>query len=542
MCNHHKDNRQGSKLEDGQDHIQDHIQYSRRTFIQNLGMIGGASLLLGKIPVSALGINPVSSVLNNADSDRILVLIRLKGGNDGLNMIIPVYDYGNYRANRPTIAIPADNITMLDDAYGMPNYMNGAINQWNTGQMKVIHSVGYSNQSLSHFRSSDIWASASEANEVVTSGWLGRYLETEYPDFLNEPPQHPPAVQIGGTGNLVFSGTSDANLSMIVNDPQQLAQIASNGELYDANDVPACYQGEQLSYLRTVANSTFQYAEIISQTYDQGKNETEYTNNELGRQLAVVARLIKGGLQTRFFMVTLDGFDTHARQNDLHPYLMLTLSDAVEQFFKDLQKSDDDKRVLAMTFSEFGRRLEQNASNGTDHGASAPMLLFGKALQGNGFVGNGPSLTDLDPIGNLKYQLDFRQIYATLLESWLCIPAGEVDALMGKSFERLTTLNLSDCNQSTSSNYLTASTIKHWSQQEGTDILIHVDLPEAQNLKIQLVNLSGQVIYSKNQGRRMGGQHILRIPASEIQLSTGQYFYTLFSNNQTLSKAIHYFR
>lgn len=528
MCDHHKkQNRPGAALKNGKAHQLDHINYSRRTFIHNLGVIGGVSLFLNKIPLTTLSANPLTQMLEGADSDRILVLIRLKGGNDGLNTIIPIFDYGTYQQNRPTIAIPQNLITKLDDAYGVPNYMEGIVKKWNEGQMKVVHSVGYPEQNLSHFRSSDIWASGSDADTIDTSGWLGRYLNNEFPDYINNPPIHPPAVQIGGAGNLIFNNQGATNMGMVVNDPEQLAEIALNGELYDVNNVPDCFKGEQLSFLRTIANSTFQYAEVISETYNKAINEVEYTASELGRQLAVVARLIKGGLSTNLYMVSLDGFDTHAGQNNIHPYLMTVLSQAIDEFYQDLSKSDDDARVLSMTFSEFGRRIEQNASNGTDHGAAAPLMLFGPALEGNGLIGQGPDLKDVDEVGNLKFHTDFRQIYATILENWLCIDGDLVDNLMGQSFDRIQNLGIQACNISTSTRDQWAKTVRHWSYYDGNSMQIAYQLPSAATVKVIVFNLLGQPIKQFSSVYQSAGEHRVQFAPNVVGMSAGQYVYSI---------------
>jgi uncharacterized protein (DUF1501 family) len=194
------------------------------------------------------------------ESDRILVLIRLKGGNDGLNTIIPVGDYGTYQALRPTIRVPQNEILNLNTAFGIPKTMAAAQTMWQDGKMKVVHSVGYPDQNLSHFRSSDIWASASDSNVTDDSGWLGRHLQQLYPDFLLNPPALPPAIQIGSVGNLAFTDSNNVNISVSVNDPNELYEIAQLGQLYSLDNLPDCLYGEQLGYMRAVANSTFVYA------------------------------------------------------------------------------------------------------------------------------------------------------------------------------------------------------------------------------------------------------------------------------------------
>ncbi|MCB0636676.1 MAG: DUF1501 domain-containing protein, partial [Lewinella sp.] len=364
MCHHDKKQpnpkqRHGSAIEHGQAHQRDHQEWSRRTFLRQMGIAGTASFLLGKMPITALASSRLALALNNNNNDRILILIRLKGGNDGLNMIIPVFDYGAYQANRPTIAIPQNEVISLSDELGMPNSMQPLDALWQEGQMKVVNNVGYPDHNLSHFRSTDIWSSASDSNVVDDSGWLGRTLEQEYPDFLNNPPTDPPAIQIGSAGNITFVNSDELNMALMVANPEQLYDIAQTGQLYDPNAVPTCYYGEQLHYLRVVANNTFRYAEVVAQAYENGTNSVEHQNFGIGDQLALVARLIRGGLGTRLYMVTHDGFDTHANQSNQHPLLMNYLAQALNDFYADLEEGGHDSRVLSMTFSEFGRRPEQ---------------------------------------------------------------------------------------------------------------------------------------------------------------------------------------
>lgn len=499
MSNH----KQGTSLQDPQAHALSHEAWNRRTFLRMLGLSGAGSILLGGTPVTALASSQLAALLSAMEGDRILVLIRLKGGNDGVNTIIPVFDYSTYKNLRPGIAIPTNQIINLNASFGIQNRMGALEKMWKDGDMKVVHSVGYAEQNLSHFRSSDIWATASDANVLNTSGWLGRWQENLNPDYLTKPPKMPPAIQIGGAGNLAFTNTQSDNMAVVVNDPEELAKIAQSGRLYDPTDVPDCYYGEQLAYLRTLTNTTFTYAQGIEVAYKTGKNTVEYPAN-LGAQLALVARLIKGGLGTRLYMVTLDGFDNHADQNRNHPALLENIAQSVSLFYQDLQAGGWADRVLAMTISEFGRRPEQNASQGTDHGAAAPLMLFGPGLNGNGFVGQNPNLKDLDKDGNLKFSTDFRQIYATILESWLCIGSSEVDAVMGKRFERIPSLGL-QCAVSTSTTAVQSRRLTMKLIPGQREVMVQYDLPESKMVNLRIVGITGQVLQEQNLGLRAKG-------------------------------------
>ena len=362
----------GTKLSDGESHNHSHQVWSRRSFLQALGLTGGASMMLGKFPVFASSKTSLTKAISQLENDRVLVLIRLKGGNDGLNTIVPLYDYDTYANNRTTIKIEEADVLNLSDEFGVPNYMNSIEALWEEGQMKVVHGVGYPDQNLSHFRSSDIWASASDSDVVNHSGWLGRHFEDLYPDFIVDPPESPPAIQIGSVGNLMFDGDEGTGYSFSVANPEQLYQVAQNGWLHDVENLPDCYYGEQVGFLRAIANTTFLYANVINDAFLSGSNSVEYDDTELGNQLSLVARLIKGGLGTKVYLVTLNGFDTHANQIELHQSLMTDLANTVSNFYEDITEGGLEQNVLTMTFSEFGRRVEQNASDGTDHGSSAP--------------------------------------------------------------------------------------------------------------------------------------------------------------------------
>lgn len=542
MCNHDKNSkpmRYGSALEHGAAHERDHEQWSRRSFLQALGITGGASMMLGSFPITALFQSPLAFALNNDNDERILVLIRFKGGNDALNMIVPVYDYDRYQMLRPSVRIPENQLINLSDRIGMPNTMTPLQSLWEEGMMKVVHSVGYENQSLSHFRSSDIWASGSDANIVDESGWMGRYLETLYPEFLTNPPDIPPAIQIGGVGNQAFIDSMNTNISVSVNDPEELYEIAQNGQLYDVNNIPECLYGDQLGYMRAVANSTFFYAEAIKTAYDAGSNQVEYLGN-LGRQLSIVARLIKGNLGTKLYMVTLDGFDTHANQNGRHPNLMAEIATSVRAFYDDLATADRDHDVVSMTVSEFGRRPDQNASGGTDHGGGAAMLLFGGGLNGSGFVGTEPDLRNFDANGNIQYTTDFRQIYATLLENWLCVDTESVNSVLGRNFSRLD-LGVA-CTTATSVSGVAAPSIQHRARYiSNQQVVIDYTLPTAAQVQVTVFNLLGQPVATLVDAYQPAGEYQATF-SDRGYLASGQYFYRIQAGQRVASQAIRIVR
>ncbi len=541
MCTHNHDIKsnlevqKGSEKAHGKEHEKAHKKWTRRSFMRGLSISGGMGMMLGHLPVNALSSSPLSMFLNGENSDRVLVMIRLQGGNDGLSTLVPLYDYDAYRSNRPQLAKEISETIQLTNEHGLNQNLNTLMPMWNDGQMKIVSGVGYENHNLSHFRSTDIVTSASDANQIEDSGWLGRHLNECFPDFLTNAPEHPPAVQIAGGGSILFNGGDGSvdNYALAVSSPEQLFEIARTGQLYDLDNLPECTYGEQLGFLRTVANTTFQYAEVIKEKYDIGANEVNYTTS-LGQQLGLVARLIKGGLNTQFYVVTLGGFDTHANQESNHDNLMATLGTAVSNFFSDLKLGDKDESVLAMTFSEFGRRVQENASRGTDHGTASPTMLFGPSLNGNGIIGDDPDLNDLDANGNLKFTTDFRSIYATVLEQWLCLDSQQVDDILFRNFSRLD-LGL-QCQTVSASPWVDIPKIKHEVRYgDHGRAFVYYEIERTQHVKVDIFSISGQHIKSLQSGTQTSGSYALDVNL-ERRFVMAPLVYRISINDQSYSK------
>jgi hypothetical protein len=346
---------------------------------------------------------------------------------------------------------------------------------------------------------------------------------------------------MGSIGNLTFNDSAGFDMSLNVANPEQLYEIAQNGQLYDPFAVPDCHYGEQLSYLRSVANNVFRYAEIVAETYVDGSNSVEYDDNSLAEQLALVARLIRGGLSTRLYMVVHDGYDTHANQSDNHPALLHQLSRAVRHFHEDLSNGGDSERVLSMTFSEFGRRIDQNASGGTDHGAAAPLFLFGDGLNGNGALGALPDLQEVDENGNLRFDVDFRQVYATLLEQWLCIDGNLVDQVMGETFERLGGLGFS-CNSVGTWSPQTPTVLDFQAYYHSGQLFLNYEMLESNSVDITLYNMLGQPMKQVFAGYQMNGRKQLNFSLSDIGWASGAYVCRLRIGNQQYAKQISLIR
>jgi len=521
---------------DHKQHDHEHDYWSRRSFIQALGLVGGGSILMGNQAVSAAQATPLTVALSESQNDNILVIIRLNGGNDGLNTIVPVYDYATYANLRPNIRHFEPNLMPLNDDFSLPNYMNDLESVWGDGQMKVVHGVGYPDQNLSHFRSSDIWASGAHQYEEPT-GWWGRYFEDLYPDYLTNPPAAPPAIQVGNIGNLIFDGF-DNNYAFTVANIEQLQAIGTNGALHDVVNVPDCIYGDKLTYLRATANTTYTYSGVINEAYMAASNNANYGNGDLAVQLAAVARLIKGGLGTKVYMVSLGSFDTHADQRYQHQALLQDLSSSIKAFYEDLGAGGWDQKVLSMTISEFGRRPYENGSSGTDHGAASPMMLFGPALNGSGFVGDHPDLLTWDDYDNLIPSSDFRDVYASVLANWFCLDQEVIDSILLNHNYQPLDLGL-DCQTLSVGAPKPFLRFTHRPVYQNNQTLIILETQQTAHGRITLYDLMGRELVTLADRMFFPGQHRIDVrQAAGIRLSYGQYIYRISFAGQHYSKSI----
>ncbi len=392
------------------EHKKEHQKYSRRNFLKKTTILSASSFLFSQFPIYALAENPIQGFSNKHDN--ILVLFQLKGGNDGLNTIVPFYDYGYYKSQRPKLHVEKSDLFFFDKNYAAPKTISPLKKLWDKGMMKVIHNVGYPDANLSHFHSSDIWSTANNKNTKINTGWLGRFNSSKKTET-----DFPPAIQIGGDAELLLQG-NQGNASFSLESIEELPDIEQETSTITESFHSSNYHDE-INFIHSISNATIQYAKQIKLAEQRGKTQAHYNNDSLSQQLKLAAKLIKGNLQTQTYLITLDGFDTHAHQAWKHQELLKQLSNAIFSFYADLSASKLQDKVLTMTYSEFGRRIEENGSMGTDHGTAAPMLFFGGALGGNGFIGEPPNLRQPDENGNLKYEIDFRSVYTTLLDNWM---------------------------------------------------------------------------------------------------------------------------
>ena len=515
----------------------DHKEWNRRSFLQTLGLGGaGATLMMNGIPMAFGQPTPLTTALGSSDSGRVLLIIRLQGGNDGLNTIVPIYDYDNYANARPTIRHDMVDIHKLSNEFGVPSYLQNSIEPiWEGGCMKVVNGTGYDNQNLSHFTGTDNMSKGTD-DELVETGVYGRYFENIYPDYLLNLPEAPPAVQIGGIGDIMFTG-NESNFAFVLANTRQLERIIESDAFYDVADIPDCTQGEQLKFVRGIMNTTLKYSEVIRDAANSQTNTVEFPDTNLGRALAIISKTVKARMGTCVYMVSLNGFDTHANQPDRHQELLTNISESVTAFYRDLETSGRDRDVLTMTFSEFGRRVRENGSNGTDHGTAAPMMLFGPALNGNGFIGEHPSLTDLTRGGNLKHTTDYIDVYGSVLQDWLCIDPSVINQSIPRPY---TALDLGfDCNSTVvNHDYIVRENFDHIPIYDQERVSIRINNNFQDNYKISLYNILGQHAGILFDDVLEPGQHDISISHQLPQLTAGVYIYNINKNNRNYSKKI----
>lgn len=427
---------------------------NRRNFLRaggTLGLLGGVSGITLGAPTARL-----AQLLSNVDNDRVLLLIQLQGGNDGLNTLVPLDQLPVLNGVRPQVALPESTLLPLGPGASRAFHpgMVGINNLWKEGKLGIVQSVGYANQNRSHFRSTDIWSTASPANVEYKTGWMGRVIERDHPgypqDYPNADSLDPLAITIGNSASETCQGRV-TNVSQTINDPFNVTTLAPGGDTSLADN----RFGEQVAFLRTAISQTNAYGTIIKAAAESGNSVVDYPDLPFANKLKNVARMIHGGLRTRVYVVSLGGFDTHAQQvtggdttTGKHAELLQELSLGIEAFQRDLEGLGIADRVLGMTYSEFGRRIRSNAGNGTDHGDAAPLFVFG-GCAGGAVMGENPQIDpDVEQRTGVPMQFDFRDVYGSVLTDWFGLPQGEVRDLLYPDFQYLSIV--SNCAAGTS--------------------------------------------------------------------------------------------
>jgi uncharacterized protein (DUF1501 family) len=507
----------------------------RRNFIKNLSLV---SLSLPFIS-NGFGMQAITKKLfgssKNAE-DRVLIIIRLNGGNDGLNMIIPIDQYDNLMIQRPNIILPQNQILSLTNSVGIHPIMTGMKTMFDQGKLTVVQNVGYPEQNRSHFRSSDIWTSGSlDINQ--TSGWMGRYFESEQANFPEDYPNidfpDPFAISMGSELSTTCQGLM-GNFSHAVSDPFNAANLLETSVENDGT-----YYGSQIEYIATMLNQTNEYGNQISVAANAGNSLSNLYDptNSIAVQLKYIAQMISGGLKTKVYILNINGFDTHDSQvlqtnttQGEHADLLKKLSDAIAAFQNDLQLLGLEERVAGMTFSEFGRQVASNGSFGTDHGDAAPLFLFGKCVN-SGIIGPNPQINNqIDGQSGVEMEIDFRDIYASILKDWFEVPVSSIQNLFEHN---ITFINvLSGCTLGLS-------------EDESLDlknIVFPNPTPSNCTLKITTLNervsvyiysITGQMIKEIGSKDLSEGTHL--IPFETSYLPAGNYLIQVIKNSGAFS-------
>ncbi|QQR86887.1 MAG: DUF1501 domain-containing protein [Flavobacteriales bacterium] len=428
----------------------------RRSFLR-----AGGAVTVGGMAVRGFSNPMLASLAKSNTEDRVLVVVQLYGGNDGLNTVIPIDQYSLLSQFRNNVLIDQADVLVLSGtggATGLHPSMTGMKNLWDDGKLSIIQGVSYPDPNYSHFRATDIWETGSGSSTVLDSGWAGRYLNNEWPNYPNGFPNvdmpDPLAIRIGGPVGPALNHLG-IPMAVAINNTQDPLSLVGN--IYQDPITPDC-KGAKLDFLRTVQRQADEYGDVIEAAAQSGCNlSTLYPTGiqpgaALGQALKIVAQLICGGLKTKIYWVSEQGFDTHAQQvndNDhsigVHANLLKGVSDAIHAFQDDLNLLGLEDRVLGMTFSEFGRRIMSNGSGGTDHGSALPMFMFGTQVL-PGMLGTNPVIPANTGVNtNLAMQYDFRSVYASVLTDWFCLPPAEVDAILLNTYQPLAVVDPAGC-------------------------------------------------------------------------------------------------
>lgn len=378
----------------------------RREFLQ-VGSLATASLMLPKF-LKAFEQNQFVPPGN-----KVVVVLQLSGGNDGLNTVIPIRNDIYYKS-RPRLGIQKAEALGLTDEVGLNPALKAFADLYNDGSLGIINNVGYPNPDRSHFRSMDIWHTASNSNDYWNSGWLGRYLDAQCKG-CNKPTN---ILELDDVLSLALKGEEYKGLAF--KDPRRLYGTSQEQFFKDVSQSSIQHIETSSDYLYKTLAETISSAEYIFQKSKMNASSSEYPKTDLGNSLKTIASLIFSDINTKVYYVSLGSFDTHVNQESQQKRLFIEMNDAVSAFVKDVKQKNRFEDVLLFSFSEFGRRVAQNASGGTDHGTANNMFLVSGGLKEKGIINDLPDLADLDN-GDLKYKVDFKEVYATILNKWLNI-------------------------------------------------------------------------------------------------------------------------
>jgi len=496
----------------------------RRDFVKNISLASvGAPFIFNKLNLQAIA-KPLFNVQKSME-DRVLVIIRLGGGNDGLNTVIPLDGYDSLANHRSNIIIPQNKLINLNTELALHPSMTGMGELFNEGKLAIIQNVGYPEQNRSHFRSTDIWDTGM-MDQNATSGWLGRNFDAQYPNYPTDYPnsQYPDpfAIAMGSQVSATCQGLM-GNFSHTVSNPSDTFNLAESSVVDDGT-----YYGSHVEYVATIIEQTNAYGTSVHNAAAGGSSlSTKYDpNNPLAVNLKYIAQMISGGLKTKVYIVNTDGFDTHDSQvskTDVttgnHADLLKYVSDAIAAFQDDLKLLGLEQKVAGMTYSEFGRQIASNASYGTDHGDAAPMFLFGSCI-GQSVVGSNPQINaQLQKQEGVAMEIDFRDVYATILKNWFNVDTTEIQNL----FEHQVTFYgmLGACNLG----------VDELSESKNNLLLYPNPVVSTSTLKIttqngpvsiEIIDMTGAIIKVVYEGNLSAQEH--HIPIDLSDLKAGAYF------------------
>ncbi len=543
----------------------------RRRFLKNLSYAAGSTFVLNNLPFSTVSsAAPLSQLAATSTNDRVLVLIQLHGGNDGLNTIIPIDQYAEYYQLRPNLAIPdkgkrkyipIDSGLPDTNQLGFHPDLTHMKDLYDHGKLSIVQNVAYENSNGSHFRSRDIWFMGGDYDEYLPSGWMGRYLDHIFPGYPESYPNttmpDPLAIEIGNGVSLAFHRSNGIPVSISISNPDQFYDLINSVGGEPPESIANTHYGKELKWIMDIEEKSNQYAGRLKDVYDAGANSPNVTypelypfnapqgriRNTLAPQLKMIARLLSGGVKTKIFIARLGGFDTHAEQVETydatmgtHASLLYHISSAMKTFQDDLKSLGLEDRVMSMTFSEFGRRAFSNGSYGSDHGTAAPMFIFGKMVN-PGVLGENPDLSKLDN-GNLPFKFDYRQVFTSALVDWLEADAAAVEATLfsdwvdrrlplvgngitGLKEEFLKKRNfLSECYPNPVSSQTTFS----------------FRISTAGRVRMDILDSQGKIVKTLMDEHRESGQ--TTIPADLSMLRQGTYIYRLSGKSINVSKKL----
>lgn len=531
------------------------MKLSRRNFLKASAPAFALPLLGGRLstPVHAFSARGAAgSAVGH--SDRILVIIQLMGGNDGLNTVINLDRMDLLAKHRPNLYIPDSKALKLNATTGLHPSMTGMQNLFKDGKLCIVQGVGYPDPNESHFRSSDIIWTGSAGTEYFNEGWLGRFLQGDFAGYPVGYPKagfaDPPAIMMGPSISPCLYGTT-GSMALTVKDPNQITDFPER----DIAGLPNTPPGNELRFVRTLARQTEAYSTVVKNAASKGVNKAvypakveKYSVQQFGftltEQLQVIAKLISGGLKTRVYVASVDGFDTHGGQvaegdstKGAHADMLADVTACIAAFQEDLRLQGLEDKVMGMVHSEFGRRIMSNGSLGTDHGHAQPMLFFGKPVQG-GIVGNSPVLPEKAAWNsNLPMERDYRSVYATVLKNWLGGSDAAVKNAVKRDFPLLPIVASAQVGLGSLAG-LRGSLLEQNAPNPVRDhTWIRYRLDGSAMASLKVLDMRGRTVQTLFEGRQGAGRHEAFLDAA--RLMPGTYVYRLSVDGKVFEKTFN---